>query len=116
MEGNMKTLQLLENPEFNDSHPVAKSIIADEYARVLLFTLKPGQEIKQHSNQASPVYVTVLKGKGHFITSDGNTEIAGPGSMIIFDAAEEHSVKAADGELIFTALLHGSPRSHSHTD
>ncbi len=112
----MKTLQLLENPEFSDHHSFAKPIVADEYARILLFTLKPGQEIKRHSNQGSPVYVTVLQGKGQFTGGDGNAQMASPGTMIIFDVAEGHSVKAMDEELIFTAILHGAPRGHTHID
>jgi quercetin dioxygenase-like cupin family protein len=70
----------------------------------------PGQELKEHSSPSSPVYLLVLKGEGVFKDERGSQATAGPGSILIYDVNEKHSVKAKDEELVFVAILHGSPR------
>lgn len=106
----MEHVNLMEGIKFNDDHPIAQSIHADKNGRLLQFALKPGQELKEHSNSTSPVYLLILKGEGVF-RGEGDTQtVGGPGSIIIYDVNEKHSVKAGDQELVFVAILHGSPR------
>ena len=100
----------MENIKFNDSHPIAQSIHADENGRLLQFARKPGQELKEHSSPSSPVYLLVLKGEGIFKGENDSNTTAGPGSIVIYDVDEKHSAKAKDQELVFVAILHGSPR------
>jgi len=106
----MEYVDLTEGVKFNDSHPIAQSIHADENGRLLQFALKPGQELKEHSNSTSPVYLLVLKGVGVFRGNNDSRITAGPGSILIYDIDEKHSVTAGDQELVFVAILHGSPR------
>lgn len=106
----MEHVNLMEGIKFNDSHPIAQSIHADKNGRLLQFALEPGQELKEHSNSSSPVYLLILKGEGVFRGKDDSRTVAGPGSIIIYDVDEKHSVKAGDQELVFVAILHGSPR------
>ena len=109
----MEYVNLLDDIKFNQSHPIAQSIHADKNSRILQFALEPGQEVKEHSSPSSPVYIVVLRGGGTFKDGDGNEKLAGPGSMIIYDINEKHSVKAGEEELVFVAILHGSPRGDS---
>ena len=106
----MECINLTEGIKFNDDHPIAQAVHADKNGRILQFALEPGQELKEHSNSASPVYLIVLKGEGIFRGKDSSRAIAGPGSIIIYDVGEKHSVKAREDELVFAAILHGSPR------
>lgn len=106
----MEHVKLMEGIRFNDGHPIAQSIHADRNGRILQFALEPGQELKEHSNSSSPVYLLILKGEGIFRGEDGSQTAAGSGSMIIYDVNEKHSVTAGNEELVFVAILHGSPR------
>ena len=106
----MEHVDLMQDIKFNDSHPIAQSIHADKNGRLLQFALEPGQELKEHSNSTSPVYLLILKGEGVFRGDNGSQAVAGPGSIVIYDVDEKHSVKAGDEELVFVAILHGSPR------
>jgi quercetin dioxygenase-like cupin family protein len=106
----MEYVNLTQGVKFNDSHPIAQSIHADKNGRLLQFALKPGQELKEHSNSTSPVYLLVLKGAGEFRGESDSRVTAGPGSILIYDVDEKHSVKAGDHELVFVAILHGAPR------
>jgi len=105
----MEYVDLMQDIKFNDSHPIAQSIHADKNGRLLQFALEPGQELKEHSNSSSPVYLLILKGEGVF-RGEGTETVAGPGSIVIYDPDEKHSVQARDEELVFVAILHGSPR------
>jgi len=106
----MEYVKLLDDIRYNDGHPIAQSIHADKNGRLLQFALKPGQELKEHSSPSSPVYIIVLQGEGMFTGGDSSNQVAGPGSMIIYDVGERHSVKAGEDELVFVAILHGAPR------
>ena len=106
----MEFVNLMEGIKFNDQHPIAQPIHIDKNGRLLQFALKPGQELKEHSSPSSPVYLLVLKGQGVFKGKDDSKTTAGPGSIIIYDVDERHSVTAGDEELVFVAILHGSPR------
>lgn len=107
----MEHINLMDGIQFNETHGIARPIHVDKNGRLLEFALRPGQEIKEHSSPSSPVYLIVLKGMGLFRGSQ-NAEIkAGPGSILIFEVDEKHSIEALDGDLVFVAVLHGSPRT-----
>ena len=106
----MEYVDLMQDIKFNDSHPIAQTIHADKNGRLLQFALEPRQELKEHSNSSSPVYLLILKGEGVFRAECGAETLAGPGSIVTGDVDEKHSVQARDEELVFVAILHGSPR------
>lgn len=105
----MDSIALLENLDFHEPDPYAQPILVDEESRILRFMLKPGQSIKEHRVPHSPFYVVVLKGKGAFAGGDDKEQIYGPNDLLIFDAGENHSVRALDEELIFVGFLQGVP-------
>jgi quercetin dioxygenase-like cupin family protein len=106
----MKTIQLLEQLEFGEERPIAKPIHVDENGRLLRFTLRPGQSVREHVAPSSPVYIVVLKGNGLFSGEDEKEHLFGVNSLLIFKPDEKHTIRALDEELVFLALLHGAPR------
>jgi quercetin dioxygenase-like cupin family protein len=103
----MRTLQLMQDLEFHDLEAHAQPLFVDKNGRVLRFTLKPGQSIKEHKAPNSPFYVVVLKGQGMFSGGDGQEKSFGPNSLLIFDPGENHMIRAVQEELIFVGFLHG---------
>lgn len=104
----MKTVNLLENWQFNSKGPHAEPLHVDKNGRAILFTLKAGQTIHEHNAPSSPFYVVVLSGKGVFTGGDGREETVGANTLLVFDPAEQHVVRALD-ELVFVGFLHGAP-------
>jgi quercetin dioxygenase-like cupin family protein len=109
----MKSIQLLTNLQFRDVTPNAEPIYVDRNGRAILFTLKPGQAIKQHDVPSSPFYAIVLKGHGYFSGKDRREERLSPNDLVIFDTGEEHFVRADNEELVFIGILHGEPSNQS---
>jgi quercetin dioxygenase-like cupin family protein len=104
----MKSANLLENWKFSDKGPHAEPLFADQNGRVILFTLKPDQSIREHNAPSSPFYVVILSGRGLFAGSDGKEQTIGPNTLLIFDPGENHSIRALE-ELVFIGFLHGAP-------
>jgi quercetin dioxygenase-like cupin family protein len=104
----MKYINLLEKLEFHDKEPLAQPLHVDRNSRALLFTLKPGQSIREHNAPSSPFFVVILQGKGIFAGGDGIEQTVGPNTLLIFDPGENHFIRALD-ELVFTGFLHGAP-------
>lgn len=76
--------------------------------RAILFTLKPEQSIREHNAPSSPFFAVVLKGQGVFTGGDGVEHACGPNTLLVFDAGEQHAIRAID-ELVFVGFLHGAP-------
>lgn len=101
----MKSLGLLDDLVFGDENPNAQPILVDANSRILRFTLKPGQKIKEHLSPNSPLYIVVIDGRGIFAGADGKGAEFGPNSLLIFDKAEPHAIEALDENLVFIAFL-----------
>jgi len=104
----MKLVNLLENLKFGNKDTHAEPLHADRQGRAILFTLKPDQSIREHNAPSSPFFVVVLKGKGVFAGGDGVEHTCGPNTLLVFDAGEQHTIRAVD-ELVFVGFLHGAP-------
>ena len=107
----MQRMDLLENLIFGDKNPRADPLRVDRDGRVILFSLKPDQAIREHNAPSSPFYVVVLKGKGIFAGGDGVEQTCGPNSMLVFNPGENHTIRALE-ELVFVGFLHGVPHSY----
>lgn len=105
----MKTMNLLEELVFHEGDPYAEPLYVNEAGRILRFTLRPGQTIREHHAPNSPFYVVVLKGHGLFAGGDGEEQRFGPNSLLVFDSGENHLIRAVDEELVFVGFLHGVP-------
>ena len=102
----MKVIDLLDDLKFSDKDPHAESLHYDTEGRAIRFMLKPGQSIPEHRVPSSPFLVVVLKGTGLFAGADGVERTCGPDTLLVFDPAENHTVRALD-ELVFIGILHG---------
>ena len=109
----MKSLALLEKPSFHDKNPFAEPLYVSEEARILRFALKPGQVVREHAAPHSPVFISVLKGQGMFAGPDEHEQRFGPNALIIFDAGENHSIRALNEDLIFLTFLREAPLAKS---
>ena len=104
----MKITNLHGKWKFSDKGAHAEPLYADQNGRVILFTLKPDQSIREHNAPSSPFYVVVLSGQGVFAGQDGKEQTAGPNTLLIFEPGENHSIRALE-ELAFVGFLHGAP-------
>lgn len=104
----MKSQNLFENWEFNHKGPHAEPLYIDRNGRAILFTLKPGQTIREHNAPSSPFYVVILSGRGVFAGGDGVEQTVGPEMLLVFDPAEKHVIRALD-DLVFVGFLQGMP-------
>lgn len=104
----MESVNLTEETEYHEQNPYAKPLHVDKNGRVLLFACKPDQIIREHNAPSSPFYVVILKGQGAFAGRDGKEQTFGPGTLLIFEPGENHSIRALD-ELVFIGFLHGAP-------
>jgi quercetin dioxygenase-like cupin family protein len=104
----MKSINLFENWNFDSKGPHADPLHVDPHGRAILFTLKPGQTIREHSAPSSPFYVVIISGKGIFTGGDGVELTIEPDTLLIFNPGEPHSIHALD-ELVFIGFLHGAP-------
>jgi quercetin dioxygenase-like cupin family protein len=109
----MKSMNLLENWEFNKKGAHAQPLYADRNGRAILFTLKPNQSICEHNAPSSPFYVVVLSGQGIFAGGDGVEQTFGPNTLLVFDPGENHLIRALD-ELVFIGFLHGAPGAQTN--
>lgn len=100
---------LMENWEFNDKNPFAQPLFVAQDGRILRFALRPGQVVREHQAPHSPVYIVVLKGQGMFAGADGEEKLLGPNALVIFEAGENHSMRALEEDLVFVTFLHGAP-------
>jgi quercetin dioxygenase-like cupin family protein len=107
----MKTRNLLDKLTFSPKGPHAEPLHVDRTGRAILFTLQPGQTIPDHNAPSSPFFVIVLRGRGVFTGGDGTEETVGPNTLLVFDPAEPHAIRALDEDLVFVGFLHGVPRN-----
>lgn len=104
----MKMIDIVQSEKFSARGPHAEPLHVDQNGRVILFTLQPGQEIREHHAPSSPFYAVILKGRGVFSGGDRLEHELGPDVLLVFDPAEPHFIRAMD-ELVFIGFLHGAP-------
>ena len=103
----MKTERLLNAIEFHNEHPYAQPLLVNKDVRILRFMLKPGQGIVEHKAPHSPFYIVILQGRGMFSGADGIEKEFGVNTLLSFDVAEVHSLRALNEPLIFLGFLQG---------
>ncbi len=105
----MKTIQLFDHIQFNESNPHSEPLHVDANGRALLFALRPGQAVREHNAPHSPVNIVVLKGQGVFTGGDKKESLLGPNSLLIIAPGENHTIRAIGEDLVFLIILHGAP-------
>jgi quercetin dioxygenase-like cupin family protein len=107
----MLSIPLHDNLVFHDKDPYAEPLFVDKTSRILRFTLKPGQSVREHMAPHSPVYIVILKGIGIFSGGDNQEQRFGPGTLLVFNVGETHAIRTDGEELVFVAFLHGAPEA-----
>lgn len=105
----MRTMNLSDNLIFKEDEPFAEPLWVSKDGRILRFCLQPNQSIEEHTVPNSPFYVVILQGRGLFTDGQGKKTHAEPGTLLVFEPGEEHSVHAQGEELVFVGFLHGVP-------
>ena len=105
----MKSVQLLEGLEFDDANAHSQPLLVAPEGRILRFTLRPGQVVREHQAPHSPVYIVALKGQGMYAGGDGKEHQFGPNALLIFEAGESHSIRAMNEEVVFVTFLREAP-------
>ena len=105
----MKSIDLAQSTVFSSKGPHAEPLHVDRNGRAILFTLKPGQIIREHNAPSSPFFAVILQGHGFFSGGDGQENNFGPGTLLVFDPGEQHAIRAQDEDLVFLGFLHGAP-------
>ncbi len=101
----MKFINLRVNWMYNPQGPHAALLHADRNSRAILFTLRPGQTIREQNMPGSPLYVFILKGRGIFTSGNGEEQTVEPNNLLVFDPEEKHTVRALN-ELVFIGFLY----------
>lgn len=113
----MKTIPLLDGVTYREGDPLGQPLYIDHAAltgRILRFSMRPGQVMRQHHAPHSPVYIVVLAGHGFFSGGDGKEQLCGPNTLLVFDVGETHGVRADKEDLVFVTFLHGVPEDITH--
>lgn len=92
------------------AHPgrPAMSIVHDTPdARLVVFRLAPGQEVRPHRSTSS-VLLTVLDGRG-VLSGEGAERACASGDVVAYDPHELHGMRAPDEELVLLATITPAP-------
>jgi quercetin dioxygenase-like cupin family protein len=108
----MRTFDLFEGIEFNETNAHAVSLHCNDEGRELRFAFLPGQRLEPHDAPHSPVHLIILQGRGIFAGADGVEHECSEGMMIVFDAGEMHTVRAVDKKLMYIAIYKEAPVPH----
>ena len=107
---SLRKTALLENLVFHEKKANSEPLLVDEHARLLRFTLKPGQSIDEHNAPGSAFYAIILRGEGVFTDGRGNAHAVKPADLLVFDVAENHSVQAGNADFVFLGILQSAPQ------
>lgn len=104
----MQAIYIDPNLEFPKNTPAATGLYVEPSGRALLFTLRAGEEIAEHNAPNSPLFAYILKGRGEFAGQDGQSAEFGPGTLLVFETGEDHTVRALE-DLAFLGIMEPVP-------
>lgn len=94
----------------SDAGP-AVTVLSDlDAARVVLFTFRAGQQLKEHET-SSQILVQVLRGRVHFISAGRTVDLRG-GMLLQLEARARHSLIAQTDAIVLVTMV-PSPTFHS---
>jgi len=103
----MHTIDLSAKQRFDPQRYVTQLLHDHADARVVLFTLEPGQVVTAHTSP-STVILSVIQGHGTFSGANGEVTL-GPGSLVIYAPDEPHGITAGSERLAFLAVIAPRP-------
>ncbi|HSJ23125.1 MAG TPA: cupin domain-containing protein [Longimicrobiales bacterium] len=98
---------LSSGPGQRDERPATEILHDEASVRVVMFHLKPGQQVRPHTSPSS-VLVTVLSGHGEFTGADDATEL-NAGDSAVYEPGEVHGMVAGTEPLRFLAIITPRP-------
>jgi quercetin dioxygenase-like cupin family protein len=90
--------------------PTPVVVHSEDDARAILIQLDPGGELGDHQVRER-AWVTVVEGRAE-IRCGGSAESYGPGSLLMFDPAERHSVRSEEGARLLLVLAPWPANGH----
>ncbi|VAW33444.1 hypothetical protein MNBD_CHLOROFLEXI01-3594 [hydrothermal vent metagenome] len=106
----MFVFDLEQLAKFSEQAPAVQVLARSGHARYILFSLKAGQELKEHTT-SSQISVQAISGRLLFSTQAQESELS-PGQIILLEAAVPHSVYAETDSVM---LLIMTPDPHHHS-
>jgi quercetin dioxygenase-like cupin family protein len=95
---------------FRDDRPAVTMLSDIGTARIVLFTFKAGQELREH-HTSSQILVQVLRGRISF-TAVGRTLVAHAGTLLQLEGGVRHSLSARTNAVVLVTMV-PSPSYHS---
>ena len=95
----MQYMHLPNEAQYRDTGP-GKFLVHDSpYVKILVFSLREGQELPLHSHDDEG-YAShlVLEGEGVFLKEDGE-QPAKAGDIVVCEIREPHGVRATNGDM-----------------
>lgn len=108
--GNMILFDLRKLAQFRDGGPSVQILSDTGVARVVLFTFKAGQTLKEH-HTSSPILVQALRGRVTF-SANGTQARLQAGTIVQLEANVLHSVLAQTDAVLLVTMT-PSPSYHS---
>lgn len=102
----MKTIHLTDDLVFSDNGPYTQQLLSDQIGKINRFTLKKGQGLDEPHAPYQPRYYVVVSGEVLFKGANQETEVCGPGSLVIFAPKEQNSLIAQSDEAVVIGFLH----------
>lgn len=108
--GNLILFNLRKLARFRDGGPSVQILSDSGVARVVLFTFKAGQTLKEH-HTSSPILVQALRGRVSF-SANGTQTTLQAGTVLQLEASVPHSLLAQTDAVVLVTMT-PSPSYHS---
>lgn len=96
------SINVLELANFNPSRPMSRLLADSPEARVVLFSIRAGQEIPAHISP-SRVFMYCAQGSGSFLKGEGQVPVK-PGTLVECDPYENHGMSATEDMLVMAVI------------
>ncbi|MEZ4710448.1 MAG: AraC family ligand binding domain-containing protein [Caldilineaceae bacterium] len=106
----MHIFDLSQLAKFDENRPTVQILARSGHARQVLFTLRAGQGLREHST-SSQIAVQVIAGQLNF-AAQGESQLLTPGQLLLLEANIPHSLLAASDTIM---LLTMTPDPQRHT-
>ncbi len=100
----MDLCRTADRADFTPARPNKVPLAAGEHARVTLWCLEPGQEIRPHAHAGDHAW-TVQEGEGWFLSA-AEAHPVSAGCFVFAPAGEEHGMRAKT-RLVFVSVSAG---------
>jgi quercetin dioxygenase-like cupin family protein len=72
-------------------------------ARVVIFRIEPGQEVRVHTSE-STVLLAIVSGSGTVTDAESERAVRA-GDLVVYEVAEPHGMRAHEEQLVIAAVI-----------